>query len=330
MKTLKDIPGRASLKKRLGDEIKTGHAGHAYILEGPQGVGKRDIARAFAHALLCVSDELEKPCGRCRHCTMVKAGGTGELYELLPEKGSISINSIRELQQNINLIPYSSNRKVYIVIDADTMTVSAQNCILKTLEEPPEYAVIIMTASNSDNLLETIKSRVVSLQVGINSVEEIEEYLGRNPAYDSDDIKLATRCADGSIGKAVEIIGSSEFMEQRAAAIMFADCLMSKELEKSLAAIGRITKGDLDIFFSSLSGLIRDMLVMKTTGETGYLINKDKKDIIIRGSERFPEHLLGKMVSLINESADRVRANAAKKQTLDAMIVKITEELAGW
>ncbi|MBN1623713.1 MAG: hypothetical protein JXN10_01270 [Clostridia bacterium] len=330
MITFKDIPGRASLKKRLGDEVKTGHAGHAYILEGPSGCGKKDIARAFAYKILCMSEKSEKPCGKCRHCTIVNAGGTGELYELFPDKGSISINSIRELQQNINLIPVSANRKVYLVIDADNMTIAAQNCILKTLEEPPEYATIILTVSNSDKLIETIQSRAVLIQVGINSIEEIEEYLGKNTKFETRDIQMAARCADGSVGKALGIIGSKDFSEQRIAAIDFAECLISKEFKKALSATGALSKGNSEIFFTSLSAVLRDMLIMKTTEDYGYLINQDKKDIIIRGSDRYPEHILSKMISIVNEASDRLAANAAKKQTMDAMIVKITEELAGW
>ncbi len=330
MITLEDVPGRVALKKRLEDEIQTKHTGHAYILEGPSGCGKKDIAKAFAYAILCMSEHNDKPCGKCRHCKIIEAGGTGELYELFPEKGSIAINSIRELQQNINLIPVSASGKVYIVYEADSMSLPAQNCILKTLEEPPEYATILMTASNPDRLIETIKSRAVSIQVGINSIEEIENYLKKNTSYDAREIKLAARCADGSVGKALNIIGSKEFAEQRAVAMGFADNLISKDYDKAFQATGTLARGKIDIFFTSLSGVVRDMLVLKTTEDYGYLINLDKKDIIIRGSERYPEHILGKMISIINETSDRLSANAAKKQTLDAMIVKITEELAGW
>lgn len=325
-----DIPGRTTLKKRLENDVLAGHVGHAYILEGPAGCGKRDIARAFAYMILCMSEKDEKPCGKCRHCTMVNAGGTGELYELLSEKESISINLIRELQQNINFIPVSGDKKVYLIIDADNMTIPAQNCILKTIEEPPAYATIIMTASKSDRFIETIKSRVVSLQVAINSVEEIEKYLKKNTQFEYSKIKIAARCANGSIGKAMNIVGSEDFTAQRNSAIEFAGFLISKDYDRAYSATASLSMAKNDIFYSSLSGLFRDMLVMNTTGNINYLINGDKKDIIIRGSERYPEHILGKMISIINDSSDRILANAAKKQTMDAMVVKITEELAGW
>jgi len=330
MITFSDIPGRDSLKKRLSGEILSGHAGHAYIFEGPPGCGKRSIARAFAYMFLCMSESDEMPCGKCRHCTIVNAGGTGELYELSSVKGSISVKSIRELQDNINLLPVSGNRKVYLIAEADTMTVSAQNCILKTLEEPPAYAAILMTVTKSDSMIETIRSRSVTLQVGINSIEEIQEYLKIKTDFNADEISIASRCANGSIGKAMDIISSEDFTLQRNTAVEFLSFLISKEFSKAHLAAQPLSKSGKEVFYSTLAGLTRDMLVMKTTDDTGYLINSDKKDIIIKGSERYPGHILGKITTIINQASDRTAANASARQTMDSMIVRITEELAGW
>lgn len=330
MITFRDIPGRHALKNRLADEIHAGRVGHAYVFEGPYGCGKKDIARAFSYMILCMGDTEEKPCMKCRHCSIVSAGGTGELYELKPHKGSISVNSIRELQNNINLLPVSGNKKVYLIADADTMTVQAQNCILKTLEEPPEYACILMTAVNSDKFIETIKSRAAFYQVGINSVNEIVEYLGKRTTGNPHDIQIAANCAGGSVGRALDILASEEFAEQRQMSVDFAKALISKEYQTAYGKVPVLIKSNLDIFFASLSGLIRDMLVLKETKDTVYLINSDKKDIIIRGSERYPGYVLSRIISVINETSDRIAANAAKKQSIDAMIVRIMEELAEW
>ena len=330
MITFRDIPGRHALKNRLADEVNAGRVGHAYIFEGPYGCGKKDIARAFSYMILCMSDVAEKPCLKCRHCSIVSAGGMGELYELNPEKGSISVNSVRELQDNINLLPVSGNRKVYLIADADTMTIQAQNCILKTLEEPPEYACILMTAENTDKFIETIKSRVAIIRVGINSVSEIVEYLRVNTNSNPHDIQIAAHCAGGSVGKALDIINSEEFSEQRQTAIDFAKALIAKEYKAGYDKVPNLIRGNPEVFFASLSGLFRDMLVLNETKENAYLINTDKKDIIIRGSERYPGYVLSRIISAINDTADRIAANAAKKQAIDAMIVRITEELAEW
>lgn len=330
MVKLSDLPGRKALKKRLNDEVLTGHTGHAYILEGPMGCGKESIAKAFAYAILCMSKGDIKPCGSCKHCSVIEAGGHGELYELVSEKNTISINAIRELQQNINLIPVSGDRKVYIVNDADNMTIAAQNGILKTLEEPPNYATILLTVTNYDRLIDTIKSRAVLLQIGINSIDEIEEHLIKTTDYEPEEIKLAARCSNGSLGRALDIVGSKDFETQRSTVIEFTDYLLSKQFEKAYDMTAYLAKNSKNILYPALSGLLRDMLVLKTTKDLGYLINRDKKDIIIKGSERYPEHILSRIISIINDSSDRTASNAAVKQTMDAMIVKITEELAGW
>ena len=173
----RDIPGRTNIKEKLAAKIRDKKPGHAYIFEGPEGCGKKDFAQAFANMILCTSPNSEKPCGKCRHCSIRNAGGNGELYLVEEEKRSISVETVRQLQDNISLMPVSSDSKVYIIADGDKMTRQAQNCLLKTLEEPPPYAYIIITASNGDKFIETIKSRAGQGQIGTNTIEEILSYL---------------------------------------------------------------------------------------------------------------------------------------------------------
>jgi DNA polymerase-3 subunit delta' len=202
MLTFECIPGRGNLKKRLTSEISEGKIKNAYIFEGPEGCGKKDMATAFALMILCTGKD-EKPCGSCPHCKNIRAGGNGELYSLETETASISVDSIRKLQENISLKPVASARKVYLIADADRMTPQAQNCILKTLEEPPPYAHILMTAQDSGKLLDTVRSRSVILQTGINSVEEVERYLQKHTDADAGGVAVAARCSSGSYKKAL-------------------------------------------------------------------------------------------------------------------------------
>ncbi|MBN2558234.1 MAG: hypothetical protein JXB33_05730 [Clostridia bacterium] len=328
--TFQDIPGRQVLKERLAGEIREKHPGHAYIFEGPDGCGKKDFAVAFAHMILCMSESGSKPCGKCRHCVNIKAGGNGELYIIEESGKAISVSAIRELQDNIALLPVCNDKKAYVIVDGDNMTVQAQNCILKTLEEPPEYAHIIITASNSDNLIDTLKSRAVLLHVGINSIAEIKEYLYNATDRTEAEISLAAQCSSGSIGKAMEILESREFGEGRELAVDFITGILEKNFREAHGIADRAIKYGMDIFFAAVSGIMRDMIVFGTTGNVNLLINMDKKDIIINGASRYPGNVLARIAFISEQAAVNIGYNASKKQTMDAMIVKITEELTKW
>lgn len=329
MITFRNIPGRINLKNKLEAEIREGKPGHAYIFEGPKGCGKKDFAVAFAYMILCMAENVEKPCGTCRHCMRINAGGTGELYVVEEEKRSISVDTIRQLQDNINLMPVGSRNKVYIIKDGDKMTRQAQNCLLKTLEEPPGYAYIFITASNGDKFIDTIKSRAVTVQVGINSMEEIVESLKIRFDIPDSEIAVAAQCSAGSVGRAIEILESKDFGRHRELAVDFIKDIIEKDYGIAYDIAGKISKGDPSVFFASASGILRDMVVYRTTG-SGRLINIDKKDIITKGASRYPDNVLVRIAFIMEKAAGNIAANASKKQTMDAMIVKITEELAKW
>lgn len=329
MVTFRDIPGRYPLKEKLAAEIREGRTGHAFIFEGPDGCGKADFARAFAYMILCDSINKEKPCGKCRHCLAVNAGGTGELYFIEEEKRSIPVDTIRQLQDNIGLMPVMSSSKVYVIRDGDKMTRQAQNCLLKTLEEPPPYAYMIITASNGDRFIDTIKSRAVTVQVGINSPEEIQEYLRERYGNPETEISVAAQCAAGSVGRAVEILESKDFARQRELAVDFVKDVMEKNYPTAYDIAEKVGKGDTSVFFASAAGILRDMLVYVSAGPEK-LINIDKKDIIVKGASRYPDNVLVRIALIMEKAAGDIAANASKRQALDSMIVRITEELAKW
>jgi DNA polymerase-3 subunit delta' len=329
MITFRDIPGRTNLKEKLAAEIKEGKPGHAYIFEGPEGCGKKDFAVAFAYMILCTAENDGRPCGKCRHCRTIEAGGSGELYVIEESKKSISIDTIRQLQDNINLLPTGSRSKAYIIAGGDRMTRQAQNCLLKTLEEPPGYAHIIITAANSDKFIDTIRSRAVTIQVGINSIEEIMDYLKERYSYNDADISIAAQCSAGSVGRAVEILETKDFSRQRELAVDFIKDILDKKYGTAYDIAEKLSKGDTDVFFATTSSILRDMAVYGNEGGE-WLINIDKKDIILKGASRYSDNVLVRIAFIMEKASGSILENASKRQTLDAMIVKITEELAKW
>ena len=158
MKSFDNVVGHKKIIQHFEEAIQTGQISHAYLLNGEDGSGKMTLAKAFAKALLC---EKHEGCGQCTPCRQADTGNHPDLIYITHEKYEIRVDEIRQgINETIDIKPYSSNYKIYIVDDADRMNVGAQNALLKTLEEPPEYAVILLLTNNKDRLLETILSDV--------------------------------------------------------------------------------------------------------------------------------------------------------------------------
>ena len=149
MPGFKDIIGHKREIEHLEKAISTGKVSHAYIFSGEKGTGKLTLANAFAMALQCTG-EGEKPCGTCHSCHQAASGNHPDIIHITHEKpNSIGVDDVRDqLVGDVQIRPYNGKYKIYIMPDAEKMTVQAQNAILKTIEEPPEYAVIILLTDN--------------------------------------------------------------------------------------------------------------------------------------------------------------------------------------
>ena len=173
-----DIIGHDDIIRHLKNAIETGKVSHSYIFTGEPGSGKKLLAGTFAAALQCESGESE-PCMTCDSCKKVIGKNHPDIITVTHEKpGSISIDEVREqVVHDVDIKPYCSPYKIYIIPDAEMMTVQAQNALLKTIEEPPEYAVILLLTSNIDSLLPTIRSRCVRLDLKVVDDGLVKKYL---------------------------------------------------------------------------------------------------------------------------------------------------------
>ena len=191
-----DIIGNDKLKKELIHSVEINKTSHSYLFIGTEGIGKKLIAEEFAKMLLAVKDTENSP----------------DFSIIEPDGNSIKIEQIREFQKKVSEKPIISNKKVYIINDSDKMTVEAQNCLLKTLEEPPEFVTIILIGSNENSFLSTIKSRCMILHFEKISDEQIQKYLQDN--YQTEiNSKIMLEACQGSIGKALEIKDKQELYQ---------------------------------------------------------------------------------------------------------------------
>lgn len=203
------IIGNEKVKTFLNKQIENEHILHSYLFLGIEGVGKKLFAKEFARKLLCLDNEETE---NCLSCMKWNSNNHPDYMQIEPENNTIKIEQIRQMQEKISEKPITSKRKVYLIIDSDVMTKEAQNCLLKTLEEPPEYATIILIASNESKLLNTIKSRCMKVVFEGVLEEQIENEVRKLLAVEP--LKELIKRSEGSIGKALDLHEKREIYEQ--------------------------------------------------------------------------------------------------------------------
>ena len=230
------LTGQQGVKDKLSGLIRRGTPGHAHLFTGPEGMGKRSFAKAFAKALLCIGGDDGTarqgggenarqgggllPCGKCLPCRLMNTGALDDYFTVEPsgqgQKPVIPVDAIRGITDWMVIRPLYSRRKTCIIAQADRMTEQAQNALLKTLEEPPDYGIIILTASNPENLLETVRSRCVVTRFSAYSGEEMRHILENSGEVAAGaDIGLYTRISGLNPGYAIELAGSGAFLSER-------------------------------------------------------------------------------------------------------------------
>ena len=199
MQLFKNIIGNKQIKESLINSVSSGNVSHSYLFVGKAGIGKKLFAKDLAKKVMCVEkNNTTLNFDDCESCTKFDANSNPDFSLIVPDGKSIKIEQIRSMQSKIVEKPIISSKKVYIIDDADLMSEESQNCLLKTLEEPPEYAMIILIASNESRMLQTIKSRCVIIRFEDLTDEEVGRIL---KTTDKDIIRLC----EGSVAKADKI-----------------------------------------------------------------------------------------------------------------------------
>ena len=277
-----NIIGNETVKNTLKKSIETNQITHSYLMIGIPGIGKKLIAKEYSKEILG-RDILNNPDFLC----------------IQPDGNSIKIEQIRQLQKEIQEKPIISNKKVYIIDDADFMTKEAQNCLLKTLEEPPEFAVIILIGSNENSFLPTIKSRCMILHFRELYDSEIIEYLQKE--YNEQNVTQSMLdIAGGSIGRAISLKDKQE-QYQKVEAII-------KDLEKK-DLIDIIQESE--VLYKSKDD-INDMLEY-----INIILLKMAKD----------NYLYTDCIKIVENTKKRLAQNANYDMCIDYMLFKMWEEV---
>lgn len=209
--------------------MANGRVRHAYLIAGIASIGKNTLAHAFAMALNCTADDpAARPCGICRSCRLVISGNHPDLLysETDPNTGALKIEAIRGVTQRIALKPYETRYRVAILQDFDHAQPRAQDALLKTLEEPPPHAILILLVNSLESILPTITSRAQTIHLRPVSAQAVQEILVTRYEVDPDHALLLARLSGGRIGWAIQAAQYPEMLDQRAQALdMLEDCL---------------------------------------------------------------------------------------------------------
>lgn len=328
MAGFEDIIGHEQIIEHLQNAIELDKVSHAYIINGEKGTGKMLIADAFAMTLQCEKQD-RIPCLKCRSCKQTLSGNQPDIIHVSHEKpGSISVEEIRtQLNNDIDIKPYSSPRKIYIIDEADKLTIQAQNALLKTIEESPAYAVIIMLTSNSDALLPTILSRCVQLNIKPVQDKVLKRYLMERlkvPDYKAD---LSVAFARGNVGKAVALASSENFDMIKKDALDMLRYLEDMEIHEVVEWVKKIADYKLEIndFLDILTVWFRDVLLFKATNDVNMLIFKDEIQEIKKKAAHSSYSGLEEIIGAIEKAKVRLNANVNFDLTIELMLLAIKE-----
>ena len=291
-----NILGNNKIKELLQEAVKNNKVSHSYLFIGNSGIGKKLIAKEFAKAILCLGDN--KYCNNCKSCLEFDGRNNPDFILIEPEGNNIKIEQIRNMQKGVQEKPIISSKKVYIIDNADLMTKEAQNALLKTLEEPPEFVTIILIGENENAFLATIKSRCMILHFNSISNSDMEKYLEEN--YKMNVTSNMLDVFQGSIGKAIELKDKQE------------DYLKIEQ------AIENIEKEDLidliknlDILYTSKDEIL-DMLDYINI----ILLKKSKENV------KYTD-----CIKIVEDTKRRIDQNANYDMSIDNMLFNIWEEV---
>ena len=328
MAGFQDILGHEQIIEHLQNAIKTDKVSHAYILDGPDMSGKKMIADAFAMTLECEKKGTE-PCMECHSCKQALGKNQPDIIYLQHEKpNTISVDDIRsQINNDIGVKPYSSPYKVYIVDEAEKMNVQAQNALLKTIEEPPAYAVILLLTNNAEIFLPTILSRCVRLSLKAVPDEKIKAYLMENyevPDYKAD---VCVAFAQGNVGKAIELAESEDFNEIKNSALQLIKRLDDIELYEMTEAVKQISNYKLKIndYFDLIMIWYRDVLLYKATADVNKLIFKEEVYEIKKEASRSSYGVIENILEALEKAKIRLNANVNFDLVIELLLLTIKE-----
>lgn len=328
MAGFQDIIGQEQIKEHLQNALTTGKVSHAYIINGEKSSGKEFIAKIFAMALQCEQGGTE-PCNECRSCKQTLSKNQPDIIYVSHEKpNSIGVDDIRvQVNNDVAIKPYSSKFKVYIISEAEKMTPQAQNAILKTLEEPPAYAVIILLVSNINTLLPTILSRCVVLNMKPVRDALVKKYLMEELQVPDYKAEVCVAFARGNVGKAKMLAASEEFENVKAEALSLLKYIKDMEIQEIVAAIKKINEYKLEVsdYLDIMAIWYRDVLLFKATNDVNHIVFREEIQALRKVAARSSYEGIENVIKALETAKKRLDANVNFDLAMELLLLEVQE-----
>ncbi|CEO22400.1 DNA polymerase III subunit [Paraclostridium sordellii] len=304
-----NIIGQSFAKKYIMNSINKDKINHAYLFEGIDGVGKTTFAKEFAKHLLKIEHLENSP----------------DYINIEPQGASIKIAQIRNLQTDVIIKPHG-DYKIYVINNAEKMTIESQNALLKTLEEPPVYVIIILITNNKNSLLDTIKSRCDTVKfLPIPSIE-LKKYL-EDRGIDEKKASILSTFSRGSISKALELSDSSDFMIMREDIQNYIQIMLEKNVVDILELPNKLDKykdNILEVLDITIN-YFRDIMMIKENIDKSMIINIDKITYLQNMSKKINYSQVSKIIDIIEETKKKLRSNCNFNLSVQVMALNIYE-----
>ena len=321
------ILGHDSVKEHLQNAIASRKVSHAYVFHGEEGSGKKILAMAFAKTLQC-EDGGKAPCNHCVSCKQVETNNHPDIMWVTHEKASIGVDDIRDqINGDILIKPYRSPYKIYLIGMADKMTEAAQNALLKTLEEPPVYGVIILLVNNINRILPTVLSRSVVLNLRPIDNQVIKDFLMTDHHVPDYMARIAADFSGGNVGKAIKYATSEEFEEMKSQVLHILKYIDEMGLHEIVSGIKTITanKGAIDDYLDLILLWYRDVLMQKATNDPNLLTYKEEYQFIKGQARTRSYNQIENIIKSIEKAKLRLQANVNMDIALELMLLSIKE-----
>jgi len=329
MDCFKNIVGYKDIIKHFQQAIILEKLSHAYIIEGTTGMGKKLLAGTIAKTILCETQH-QDACNQCQSCRLYESNNHPDIVHVLGRKKTgIGVDDIREyVNEDVSIKPYMSEQKVYVLHEAERMTLQAQNALLKTLEAPPSYVRFFLLAKSSHSFLPTILSRCVVVKLKPQSEAVIRGYLEHTLFVPKASAKLYAAFARGSIGQAIALKDSEEFSVMRQEIISFMDVVVEGRKIDILEAIEIFKKYEdqkLD-FLDMLLTWIRDLMVIKSTEASSGLIHHDQIERLLNQALHISYNRMSQLVEGIEEMFKYHRLHINYLLLVEVMLIKMLRQ----
>jgi len=328
MARFEDIIGQEHIKNQLKQAVASNRPGHAYVIVGDRYSGKEFIAKTFAQALQC-SSEGDRPCCTCSACKQAMAGNHPDIIKITHEKpNTIGVDDVRnQIVNDMVIKPYNGRYKIYIINEGEKMTPSTQNALLKTLEEPPAYGIIMILTTNENALLSTILSRATVITMKPVPDKLVKKYLqeeAKVPSYKAD---IAVAFARGNIGKAKLLASSEEFDNIRNEALSLLHNISNMDDADIISNIKSISEYKLEIgeYLDIIAVWYRDILMYKATKDMDSIIFKEEVKTIIKMADNCAYEGIEEILKALETAKTRLRANVSFDLTIELLLMTIRD-----